>query len=88
MSAAEDQGKRIQANCKIIWGDDDYNIDIETDDWTSYLGYVKKDFGFSFGPLLAMTGFCSSREETWDELDRMLGVWAGQVRSGKPMIKD
>jgi hypothetical protein len=55
MSTAEAQGKRIQANCKIIWGDAHYEIEIETDDWTSYLGYVKKDLGFSFGPLLAMT---------------------------------
>jgi hypothetical protein len=35
MSSAEAQGKRIQANWKIIWGDADYEIKIETDDETS-----------------------------------------------------
>lgn len=74
MSAAEAQGERIQANCKIIWGDSEYGyeIEVETDDWTIYQGYVKKDFGLSYGPLLIMTGFCSSDENTWKELDRML----------------
>ncbi|KAH9203590.1 hypothetical protein DL95DRAFT_472248 [Leptodontidium sp. 2 PMI_412] len=31
MTAA--QGERIQANCKIIWGDGDYDLDVETDYW-------------------------------------------------------
>jgi hypothetical protein len=57
MSSA--QGKRIQANCKIIWGDSDYEFDVETDDWINYWGFVKKDFGFFFGPPLTMTALCS-----------------------------
>jgi hypothetical protein len=85
---SSDQGKRIQASCKIIWGDDaDYNIDIETDDWVNYLGYVKKDFGTEFGPLLTMTGFCSSRDQVWRELDRMLDAGARQIQSGQQKTK-
>jgi hypothetical protein len=34
-----------------------------------------------------MTGICNSEEQAWRELDRMLGVWAKQVQSGKPMTK-
>lgn len=26
-------GERSQANCKVIWGDCDYDLDIETDDY-------------------------------------------------------
>lgn len=34
---ASAQGQRIQASCEIIWGTGDYDIDIETDDWISYI---------------------------------------------------
>ncbi|KAG4442225.1 hypothetical protein IFR05_002274 [Cadophora sp. M221] len=81
------QGARIQANCKIIWGDGDYDLDLETDDWVEYACAVKRDYGTSFGPLLTMTGLCHSAEQAWGELDRMLGVWARQMQSGQPMTK-
>jgi hypothetical protein len=85
MSSA--RGQIIQANCKIIWGDADYDLDVETDDWVTYSCIVKKDFGSHFGPPLTMTGICNSEEHAWRELERMLDVWARQVQSGQPMTK-
>lgn len=86
MSSA--RGQRIEANCKIIWGDDcAYDLSTETDDFVNYICFVKKDFGLSFGPPLAMTSVCPSETEAWEELDRMLRLWAQQVQSGKPMTK-
>lgn len=35
-----------------------------------------------------MTGLCALDVYAWNELDRMLGVWARQTQSGKPMTKD
>jgi hypothetical protein len=35
MSSA--QGQHIKANCAIMWGNGDYAIDIETDDWVNYI---------------------------------------------------
>jgi hypothetical protein len=37
---------------------------------------------------LARTGFCNSREKAWNELDRMLDVWARQEQSGVLMTKN
>lgn len=86
MSSA--QGQRIHASCEIIWGTGDYDIDIETDDWTLYMAIVKRDFGISLGPPLTMTGLCRSSNHACRELDRMLGVWARQIQGGQPMTKD
>jgi hypothetical protein len=87
MSSA--QGQRIEANCKIIWGNDcEYDLDIETDDYVNYTCHVKKDFGDSFGLPLTMTSLCHSSEAAWAELDRMLELWAKQVKRGTPMTKD
>jgi hypothetical protein len=74
---SSEQSQRIQANCKIIWGDGDYDLDIETDDWEIWQCIVKRDFGDAFEPL-TMTGLCNSQEQAWNELDRMLDVWARQ----------
>jgi hypothetical protein len=79
------QGKRIQDLCKALWGNYEYELDIETDDWEVYQCIVRKDFGSSFGPPLTMTGLCNSEDEAWNELERMLGLWATQVQSGQPM---
>ena len=87
-SQGELQGERIQANCRIIWGNDDYDLDISTDDWEWYSCSVQKDFGTELGPPLTMTGLCNSSEKAWAELDRMLDVWARQVQSGKPMTEE
>ena len=80
---------RIEDNCRIIWGNDcDYDIDLETDDWVDYACVVKKDFGSSFGPPLTMTSLCPSSEAALAELDRMLELWAKQVKRGTPMTRD
>ena len=82
------RGQRIEANCKIIWGNTcEYDLDIETDDFVNYACVVKKDFGISFGPPLTMTSLCPSEESAWAELDRMLRLWAIQVQRGTPMTK-
>ncbi|KAH7109597.1 hypothetical protein B0J11DRAFT_586451 [Dendryphion nanum] len=87
MSSA--QGQRIEQNCKIIWGNNcEYDLDIETEDHISYICSVKKDFGTSFGPPLMITDVCPSSEAAWKELDRMLNLWAEQVKRGTPMTKE
>jgi hypothetical protein len=86
---SSNRGQRIEANCKIIWGSDcEYDLSIETDDYINYLGYVKKDFGLSFGPVLTLTSFCHSEEATWAELDRMLEFGARQVKARKANDKE
>jgi hypothetical protein len=82
---ASPRGQRIQASCQIIWGDGDYDIDIDNEWCTTYWASVKKDFGLSFGPPLIMTGICDSQDHAMRELDRMLFDWARQIRSGQPM---
>jgi hypothetical protein len=82
------QGKRIEANCKIIWGEyHDYDLSIDTNDYVLYDCYVRKDFGTSFGPPLTMASASGSREKALNELDRILGLWAAQVKRGTPMTK-
>ena len=81
-----EQVQKVQANCKIIWGDADYDLDLETD-WETYIYVVKKDYGLHLGPPLTMTGVCDSEKQAWSELDRMLDIWAKQVQSGKPMTR-
>lgn len=83
------RSERIEANCKVIWGpDSDYDLDLETDDYVNYACHVKKDFGLSYGPILAMTSLCPSEDAALAELDRMLLIWAEQVKRGTPMTKD
>lgn len=79
------QGKRIEDLCKIIWGSYDYELDIETDDGSEHQCLVRKDFGSSYGPLSTMTTLCKSEDAAWNELERMLTLWAKQVESGEPM---
>ncbi|KAH6714599.1 hypothetical protein BKA61DRAFT_575331 [Leptodontidium sp. MPI-SDFR-AT-0119] len=71
----------------IIWGNGDYDLDVETDDWVVYACVARRDLGLRFGPPLTMTGICNSAEQAWEELDRMLGVWAGQIQSGHRVTK-
>lgn len=82
------RGQRIQANCVTIWGNGDYDLDLETDDWQTFWAIVKKDFGTYFGPPLTITGVCRSEGHAWSELDRMLAAWARVIRSGEPMTED
>lgn len=50
--------------------------------------HVKKDFGDSYGLPLMMTSLCGSEEAAWAELDRVLELWAKQVKRGTPMTKN
>ncbi|QSZ32866.1 hypothetical protein DSL72_002446 [Monilinia vaccinii-corymbosi] len=54
---------QVQANCRIIWGNDNYELDIETDDYEDGYCTVRKDYGDHFGDCLAMTGLCNSAED-------------------------
>ncbi|CAO2650138.1 Nn.00g014300.m01.CDS01 [Neocucurbitaria sp. VM-36] len=84
-----DQGQRIEANCKKIWGaDKTYDLTIETDDYEHYMCHVKVDYGTSYGPPLTMTSLCNGPDRAWNELDRMLRLWARQVESGRPMTRE
>ncbi|QRC92387.1 hypothetical protein JI435_402390 [Parastagonospora nodorum SN15] len=40
-----EEGERIQANCKLIWEDFDYDIEFKTDDYVHYKCIVRKNFG-------------------------------------------
>jgi hypothetical protein len=82
-----EQGQRIQSNCRVLWGDEDYELDIETNDWMTYHCHVRKDFGSHFGPPLIMTGECNSSEKAGRELDRMLAAMAQQAKTREPMTK-
>jgi hypothetical protein len=79
------------ANCKKIWGADkdfDLNIDYEEGFDKDCACSVREDHGLSFGPWLTMTNWCSGPDAAWNELDRMLGLWARQVESGRPMTRE
>lgn len=85
------QAERILANCKKIWGaDKEFDIDIDCDKgpWGDCQAYVREDRGLSFGPMLTMTNVCEGSKRAWNELDRMLRLWARQVESGKPMSRE
>ena len=84
---SSEQGQRIQANCKVIWGDGDYDFDIETNDWVNWQCIVKINFGDAYEPLLTMTQLYNSKERAYSELDKMLDVWARQGWRGLPMTK-
>jgi hypothetical protein len=56
-----ERGKRIEGSCKIIWGAEDYDLDCESEDGM-YQCSVKIDLGTSYGPELAVTGICYSKE--------------------------
>ncbi|KAL0781998.1 hypothetical protein CaCOL14_003333 [Colletotrichum acutatum] len=80
--------QRVEKNCKIFWGDHDYEIDYETDDNMVFQYFVLRDYGSLFGPPLTMTFFCDSEEAAYRELDRMLVIRAAQVGRGTPTTKE
>jgi uncharacterized protein YfbU (UPF0304 family) len=87
---SNDRGQRIEANCKIIWGNDsEYDLEMDIDYvYVHYVCFVRKDFGLSFGEiLLTMTNECNSSEAAWTELDRMLELWANQVKGRTPIVR-
>ncbi|KAI9644202.1 hypothetical protein NHQ30_007556 [Ciborinia camelliae] len=81
------QVERIEANCKIIWGDHDYAFDVddENDGWYCT---IRRDYGDGFGKSLVVTGLFNTEKKAWIDLDRMLRKRAKQIQSGKPMAKD
>jgi hypothetical protein len=79
---------RIEANCKTIWGDKDYDFEVEggcmfAADDTGYQIFVREDRGTSWGPNLTMTFLCKGEETAWNELDRMLQLAADEERNKK-----
>jgi hypothetical protein len=84
----DERDERIFTNCEIIWGKGTYDLELEADDWETWWALVRRDYGSSYGGPLTMTGICSSEDDAWAELDRMLTVWAKQVQSGEPMTED
>ncbi len=80
------RSQRIHTNSKTIWGDADYDLEIENDSET-YAAVVRKEYETEYGPALIMTGICSSEEQALRELDRMLDGLARQVRSGQEVTK-
>ena len=82
---SNEQGRRIEANCRILWGPGDYELDCETDDYEWYQAFVRKDFGYEFGLPLTMTMLVRSSERAWDELDRMLDISARQKQRKQEM---
>ncbi|KAF2117873.1 hypothetical protein BDV96DRAFT_405626 [Lophiotrema nucula] len=83
------RGKRIEANCKKIWGaNKDFDFDVESDDYEFYFCYVREDFGDMFGRLLAATFSYRGLEGAWNELDRMLRHMARHVEQGESTTKN
>ena len=65
------RAQRIRDYCKAIWGDGYYDIDVESEGDDHY-GYIKKDLGDSYGPLLLDSERCGSVDEARDKLERIL----------------
>ncbi|WPH02474.1 Hypothetical protein R9X50_00533800 [Acrodontium crateriforme] len=85
---SSDQCKRLEGYCKTIWGEgDDYEFDVETDDYEYYQIFVGREQDGRLCPLTA-TSVCCGEESAWRDLERMLQVWATQVETGKPMTKE
>ncbi|KAF2471452.1 uncharacterized protein BDR25DRAFT_368293 [Lindgomyces ingoldianus] len=81
--------ERIKENCKKIWGaDKEFEFDIETDDYEHYQCIVREDYGLRFGSPLVIASARNGPNKAWDELDRMLRLWARQVESGRPMTRE
>lgn len=69
------RSKRINENCKKIWGaDSDLDISIETDDWEYYYCYVKR--ADCPGDVLALS-MGTGEDGAWAELDKTLCAMAG-----------
>lgn len=65
------RGQRSQDYCKAIWGDGYYDLDFEIEDDDCY-GYIKRDLGDSYRPLLLDSERCGSIDEACDKMERML----------------
>ena len=81
---SNEQGRRMEANCRIIWGSGDYYFDEETDDHESYQCVVTGDDG----ELLTMTMLARTRERAWDDLDKKLDTWARQKERDREILRN
>jgi len=86
-SGQGDPGERLQGYCRIIWGEGDYDLSLETDDYLSYFYYVQKDYGTYLGDPIAMTTDRPSVEAAGWELERMLRACVAQVESKQKATK-
>ncbi|KAI0804126.1 hypothetical protein GGR55DRAFT_333716 [Xylaria sp. FL0064] len=76
-----DKAERMQANCRAIWGNGNYDLDCEGDyEGGTWLCFVKQDYGLEYGPLLIMTLPAATPEQAWEELERMLNYGAEKAR--------
>ena len=64
------QARRIQDYCKAIWGDGSYDLDVDIE-YDDHHGYIRKDLGDSYGPMLLDSGRCYSIDDACDKLERM-----------------
>jgi hypothetical protein len=77
---------RIVPNCKIIWGDKDYDFKVEGGkfmfepiDGKRYQVFVGEDCGDHWGPNLTVTPLYVEEETAWRELNIMLSGSAENV---------
>jgi len=76
------RGERIQAYCKILWGDCYCDIEFEAEDDDHY-AFIRKDLGDSYGPLLLDSERCGSMDEASAKLERMLAAACKHFASKK-----
>jgi hypothetical protein len=79
------RGERIEAYCKTIWGNDDYDLEIDNEE-NLYYAWVRKDHGTHYGPLLTdscLSRPCHSADSACIELERMLAQMCKHVPSSK-----
>lgn len=86
LSEGEARGERIIANCKIIWGDCDYDLGLETDDYDYYLAFVRKDYGFKFGDILCMVAATGGPDNVCAQLDQKLSEVARRVLESRRRV--
>ncbi|KAA8565169.1 hypothetical protein EYC84_010909 [Monilinia fructicola] len=85
---ASNRGETLLANCRSVWSDGDYELDVETDDYECWQGMVRKDYGNALGGLLTMTPLCDLEENAWAHLGMMWRAFAGQEQSGRALTKE
>ncbi|KAI1282510.1 hypothetical protein F5Y07DRAFT_241938 [Xylaria sp. FL0933] len=75
-----DKAERVQANCRAIWGNGNYDLECEGDHGNEFQCFVRQDYGLEFGSPLIMTMVMATTEQAWEELERMLSYMAEKAR--------
>ena len=81
--------ERLASNCEIIWGSDNLfrtNAIVGDDDMMTWT--VERDIGGTFVPMWSMTYPFMLRHRAYDEIERILELWALRIISGAPMTLD